>query len=118
MLSRRLHEQIFRNVSFPAPDKAFVQISKEHLEMHDLDPSQGSVLPDTGFTLPPLQGSTLDEHFYRIGSSAAEPWLSHAKHFTTAQLPPAPEVWHIQSGWTKYMYHADGSSYHFPVEYP
>ncbi|CAL1698877.1 unnamed protein product [Somion occarium] len=118
MLSRKVHEQIFRNVSFPVPDRRFVQIAKEHLKMHGLDPSQGSVLPDITFTLPPLQGRTLDEHFHRIGSCAAEPWLTFAKEFTTTELPPAPEIWQVQSGWTKYLYHADGSSYCIPVEYP
>ncbi|KAI0092465.1 gamma DNA-directed DNA polymerase [Irpex rosettiformis] len=118
LLSRRLHEQIFRNVSFPPPEKAFVQIAREHLAMHGLDPNQGSVLPDTGFTLPPLQGQTLDEHFYNIGSVATQPWLSLAKEFSTADLPPRPDHWNVQSGWTKYLYASDGSSYCEPVDHP
>ncbi|KAI0078596.1 gamma DNA-directed DNA polymerase [Panus rudis PR-1116 ss-1] len=118
MLSRRLHEQIFRNVSFPTPDKRFTQIAKEHLQMHGLDPAQGSVLPDTGFTLPPIQGRNLDEHFYRIGASAAQPWLGLAQDFASVKLPPTPDSWHLQSGWTKYYYLPDGSSYCEPVEYP
>lgn len=118
LLSRRLHEQIFRNVSFPPPDKAYVRIAREHLQMHGLDPSQGSVLPDTGFTLPPLQGRTLDEHFYKIGSEAAEPWLSLAQDLASTKLPPRPEQWNIHAGWTKYIHLPDGCSYHIPVEYP
>jgi len=86
--------------------------------MHDLDPTQGSVLPDTGFTLPPLQGSNLPEHFYRIGSHAAEPWLHLAKTFASGQLPPRPDDWELQSGWTKYYHHSDGSSYSEHVAYP
>lgn len=86
--------------------------------MHGLDPSQGSVLPDLGWTLPPLQGNTLDEHFYRIGASAAQPWLSLAKDLASSELPPKPEEWHIQPGWTKYIYKPDGSSYCEHVEYP
>ncbi|KAF8893833.1 DNA polymerase family A-domain-containing protein [Infundibulicybe gibba] len=118
LLSRRLHAQIFQNVSFPPPQKTFVQISQEHLEMHGLDPTQGSVLPDTSFDLPPLQGSNLLEHFYRIGSHAAEPWRDMAKSFTSASLPPKPDHWDIQSGWTKYHFLPDGSSYSEHVEYP
>lgn len=86
--------------------------------MHGLDPSQGSILPDTGFTLPPLQGSDLLEHFHRIGAHAAEPWLTLAKSLSSAQLPPRPDDWEIQSGWTKYHYCADGSSYSEHVAYP
>lgn len=118
LLSRKLHEQIFRNVSFPPPDKSYVQIAREHLQMHGLDPSQGSVLPDTNFTLPQLQGQNLDQHFHNIGSASAEPWLSLAKEFASSDLPPRPEHWNLQAGWTKYVHAADGSSYCVPVDYP
>ena len=118
LLSRRLHQQIFKNASFPAPPHSYVQIAKEHLAMHGLDPSQGSVLPDTGFQLPPLQGSNLPEHFHRIGLHTAEPWLSLAKEHASKQLPPKPDYWQLQSGWTKYHFGPDGSSYFEPVDYP
>ncbi|KAG5732740.1 hypothetical protein E4T56_gene16724 [Termitomyces sp. T112] len=118
LLSRQLHSQIFKNVSFPPPDPSFVRIAREHLEMHGLDPTQGSILPDTSFTLPPLQGSNLLEHFYRIGSHAAQPWLGLAQSFVQTKLPPQPDHWEIQSGWTKYYYHPDGSSYSEHVPYP
>ncbi|KAI0028063.1 DNA polymerase family A-domain-containing protein [Vararia minispora EC-137] len=118
LLSRQLHSQIFKNVSFPAPDARYVRIARDHLAMHGLDRSQGSVLPDIGFTLPPIQGETIDEHFHRIGVHAAEPWLSMAKDLVPAELPPQPEQYDVRSGWTKYHYHADGSSYSEPVPYP
>lgn len=118
LLSRRLHGQIFRNVSFPPPKEAFVRIAREHLKMHGLDPNQGSVLPDIGFTLPTLQGRTLDEHFYRIGSSAAQPWLALAQDLVSSELPPKPEAWLTEPGWTKYVHCPDGSSYGMHVPYP
>ncbi|THH06421.1 hypothetical protein EW146_g9614 [Bondarzewia mesenterica] len=118
MLSRRLHAQIFKNVSFPAPDVRYVRIAQQHLEMHGLDRTQGSVLPDIGFDLPPLQGDTLDRHFHVIGARAVQPWLGLATSLCTAELPPRPDQWEIQSGWTKYYYHADGSSYSEHVEFP
>ncbi|KAI0690498.1 gamma DNA-directed DNA polymerase [Cerioporus squamosus] len=118
LLSRKLHEQIFRNVSFPRPPPSYVRIAQNHLKEHGLDPAQGSVLPDIGFTLPTLQGRTLDEHFYRLGSSAAQPWLALAQDLATAQLPPKPDDWHIQAGWTRYSFMPDGSSYSEHVEFP
>ena len=118
MLSRELHAQIFRNVSFPPPESAFVQIAQEHLEMHGLDPKQGSVLPDVGFTLPPLQGSNIDEHFYAIGSQASHPWLPLAQQLAGCELPPRPDYWDVQSGWMKYYFHPDGSSYSEYVDFP
>ncbi|EGO04129.1 hypothetical protein SERLA73DRAFT_102478 [Serpula lacrymans var. lacrymans S7.3] len=118
LLSRELHSQVFRNVSFPNPKSSYVRIALEHLETHGLDPSQGSILPDTGFTLPPMQGRNIDEHFHRIGSNSAQPWLSLAKGFSQGLLPPKPDQWDIQSGWTKYHFLPDGSSYSEHVEYP
>ncbi|KAH7927291.1 gamma DNA-directed DNA polymerase [Leucogyrophana mollusca] len=118
LLSRELHSQIFSNVSFPPPDPAYVRIAQEHLQMHGLDPKQGSVLPDTGFTLPPLQGRNIDEHFHRIGARSAQPWLSLAQEFASIDLPPKPDCWDIQSGWTKYHFLPDGSSYSEHVDYP
>ncbi|KAI5119106.1 hypothetical protein M0805_004876 [Coniferiporia weirii] len=112
LLSRRLHAQIFKGVTFPPPNKAYVSLAREHLASHGLDSSQGSVLPNTDFTLPPLQGRSIDEHFHRIGSEAAQPWLGLAKRFAEAQVPPRPEDWHVHSGWTKYHYREDGSSFH------
>ncbi|KAK7031336.1 POLAc domain-containing protein [Favolaschia claudopus] len=121
MLSRPLHAQIFKNVSFPAPDKSYVNIALQHLDQHGLDPSQSSSLPDTHFTLPPLQGNNLPEHFHRIGSSLAEPYLDLARSLAAETLPPVPDAaeWNIhQSGWTKYHYMPDGSSYSEAVDYP
>ncbi|KZS96476.1 hypothetical protein SISNIDRAFT_483033 [Sistotremastrum niveocremeum HHB9708] len=117
LLSRHLHKQIFKNISFPPPDPHYVTIAQQHLKKHGLDIRQGSRLPDISFDLPPLQGRTLDEHFWNVGAESAQPWLGKAKNFAEAQIPPQPtaEQWDIStSGWTKYE--AGGISY--PVPYP
>ena len=118
MLSRHVHSQVFKNVTFPPPEGAYVQIARDHLAAHGLDPSQGSVLPNISFTLPPLQGKSIDEHFHRLGAAASQPWLDLAHGFASASLPPKPDYWNLQSGWTKYVHKADGSSYHIPVDHP
>lgn len=118
LLSRSLHAQVFKGVFFPKPPASSIQISKEHLQMHGLDPSQGSVLPDTKFQLPMLQGDDISQHFHRIGMHASEPWLSNAKTLASVTLPPKPDNWQIQSGWTKYYHRADGSSYSEHVATP
>ncbi|KAK0487677.1 gamma DNA-directed DNA polymerase [Armillaria novae-zelandiae] len=118
LLSQSLHDQVFKNCSFQPPPRIYNNIANSHLKMHGLSPSQGSKLPYTEFTLPPLQGDNLLEHFYRLGSSNAEPYLSLAKSFATAQLHPPPEHWNVQAGWTKYIYKSDGSGYHEHVPYP
>ena len=118
MLSRQLHAQIFKHAAFPPPEPAFVQIARDHLRMHGLDPKQGSVLPDTGFTLPPLHGANIDEHFYRIGQRCAQPWLSLSQQLAQDTFPPKPDYFDIQSGWTKYYHLPDGSGYSEHVAYP
>ncbi|EJD06109.1 uncharacterized protein FOMMEDRAFT_153471 [Fomitiporia mediterranea MF3/22] len=118
LLSRKIHSQIFKGVTFPPPDRKYINLAREHLDSHGLDPTQGSILPNTGFTLPPLQGSSIDEHFHRIGHAASEPWLGLAKQFAEIRIPPKPEFWHIHSGWTKYHHRDDGSSYYETVSAP
>ncbi|PCH35014.1 hypothetical protein WOLCODRAFT_139691 [Wolfiporia cocos MD-104 SS10] len=120
LLSRDLHSQVFRNASFPPPLESYVEIAKGHLKMHGLDPSQGSVLPDISFALPPLQGRTIDQHFYAIGMDAAQPWLGLAKDLASTTLPTRPkrEDWCMYPGWTRYSYEPDGRISNEPVEYP
>jgi DNA polymerase gamma 1 len=118
MLSRSLHEQIFKNCSFPPPDQSYVNISRDHLKLHGLDPAQSSTLPLTDFNLPTLQGKNLLEHFHRIGMSSAEPYRSMASEFAAKSLPPAPTVWTIEPGWIKYHHSDDGSVKCEAVSYP
>ncbi|KAF5369324.1 hypothetical protein D9758_002746 [Tetrapyrgos nigripes] len=118
LLSRSLHEQIFKNCTFPPPSTAYTNISLEHLKAHGLDPSQSSTVPATDFVLPPLQGNNLLEHFHRIGYSSSEPYISLAKQLAESTVPPVPEDWHLQAGWTKYHHTSDGSDYSEHVEYP
>ncbi|EIN08144.1 hypothetical protein PUNSTDRAFT_44745 [Punctularia strigosozonata HHB-11173 SS5] len=118
LLSPSLHEQTFRDAWPRPPPKQYIRIAREHLEAHGLDPSQGSVLPDVSFTLPPLWGDNIDEHFHFIGSTIYQPWITIAEDFATEKLLPKPEHWELQPGWTKYHYREDGSSYSEAVPYP
>lgn len=58
--------------------------------------------PPISFDLPELQGTTLDEHFYKLGVDASEPYLTYATQFTKVETPLRPREWSHQSGWTKY----------------
>jgi DNA polymerase gamma 1 len=83
-----------------------VDLSKDHLRRHDLLGKNTDNTPPISFDLPELQGTTLDEHFYKLGADAAEPYLTKAKQFTRANAPPKPRKWVQRSGWTKY--YSDG----------
>lgn len=100
-LSDRVHSQIFPAIpSQPPPE--LVELSKDHLRRHDLLGKTQEAAPPVAFDLPHLQGSTLDEHFYKLGRDASEPYLALAKKFAVPNVPPRPRKWIKRSGWTKY----------------
>lgn len=127
LLSRVLHQQIFRD-ELPRSSQNNVltvtqevmTIAKEHLAAHGLDTSQASKLPNIGWTLPPLQGRNLGEHFYRLGMASVDPWLGFAKEMAKVDAPPVPkrEDWSKEPGWTKYSYLPDGSIHRERVDAP
>jgi DNA polymerase gamma 1 len=100
-LSSHVYSQIFPD-NVPPPPQEFVDLSKDHLRRHDLLGKNTDTSAPVSFDLPQLQGSTLDEHFYKLGLDAAEPYLSKAKQFTRSNAPPKPRKWVRRSGWTKY----------------
>jgi len=104
LLSRPLHAQIFRNAKFPTPSSIGVKLSQSHLQSHGLDISQAQKLPNLSFTLPPLEGHTIDTHFWNIGSDIAGPSKELAKALSAVDTPPLPEdnIWQHRAGWTRY----------------
>lgn len=91
-----------------------MELSRDHLQRHELLGKNSDNSEPISFDLPELQGSTLDEHFYKLGMDAAEPYLSKAKQFTRSNAPPKPRKWVRRSGWTKY--YPDGRTE--PVDAP
>lgn len=98
-------------------DKNLVQLAIKHLKNNDLYGKKTSILPPVDLKLPKLVGDSLDEHFYKLGVYASEPYLSKAKQFASQSIPdiPTPDRWVQQSGWTKY--HANGNT-PIKVDYP
>jgi DNA polymerase gamma 1 len=102
-----VHAQVFPGATTQAPPE-LVALSKDHLARHDLLGKNQDQTPPVAFDLPTLQGTTLDEHFYKLGMDAAEPFLSMAKRLAWANPPPKPRKWIARSGWTKY--NSDGTT--------
>ena len=105
-LSTHLYQQLFPLGDISPPTKELIALAERHLRQHDLWEKNTDNSAPVGFDLPPLAGKTLDEHFYKLGVDAAEPFLTHAKNFARSTLPPKPRKWVRRSGWTKY--YADG----------
>ena len=106
-LSNQLYPQIFKTVRKPAPQD-LVNLSRDHLARHDLLGKNQGDAPPIAIELPQLHGQTLDEHFYKLGKHACEPFLTYAREYARISLPKAPRKWIKQSGWTKY--NPDGTS--------
>ena len=106
-LSSHVHPQVFSKPPSPPPQH-LIDLSRSHLEKHQLLGKNQVNAPPIAFDLPALHGSTLDEHFSRLGQDASEPYLTHAKLFAQAELPRPPRRWEKRSGWTKYL--PDGTS--------
>ncbi|KAF2140565.1 uncharacterized protein K452DRAFT_48342 [Aplosporella prunicola CBS 121167] len=100
-LSRHMHPQVFRGEP-PDVDPELVELSKDHLMRHDLFGKNQDQSPPISFDMPELQGTTLDEHFYKLGMDTAHPYLDFAKEYAKAKLPPRPKNYVVRSGWTKY----------------
>jgi len=114
-LSETLHKQLFGAAESHVSDP-LVKLSKEHLKQHDLLGKSTDASPPVSFQLPPLQGKTLDEHFYRLGMESSEPYLKMSKDYVHAHLLPPPKRWVRRSGWTKYTSDGNTSEVDFPNE--
>ncbi|KAL2075241.1 hypothetical protein VTL71DRAFT_184 [Oculimacula yallundae] len=100
-VSSHVYSQLFPDNVTPPPTE-LVELSRDHLQRHELLGKNTDNPPPISFDMPELQGSTLDEHFHKLGMDAAEPYLSKAKQFTRSNGPPKPRKWIRRSGWTKY----------------
>src|SRR5579859_2841171 len=114
-LSPTLHRQVFPNSPY-ITDPQLVALSRKHLAIHDLLGKESAISPSIDIDLPPLQGRTLDEHFYRIGKDAAEPYLSMATAFANVEIPPPPTEWVRRSGWTRYANDGKQVKVPYPLE--
>ncbi|KAJ5973500.1 DNA polymerase gamma [Penicillium waksmanii] len=112
-LSDYVHPQVFPNKG-RIPDPELVALAKDHLARHELLGKSQKGAEPIAFDLPKLHGQTLDEHFYKLGMDASEPYLSYAKSFVAVNCPDKPRKWVNRSGWTKY--NNDGSAE--PVDAP
>ncbi|XP_071384524.1 DNA polymerase subunit gamma-1 isoform X1 [Centroberyx affinis] len=115
MLSRNLHEQIFRGLE-PEYGEAEVQRSIRHLQKHQLWEKETSLLPDVELKLPPMYGKDINEHFRVLAETQSLPYLEAARQLQQAVLPPMPQEWAWEVGWTCYGPDGESRRVDFPDE--
>ncbi|CAF9925971.1 MAG: DNA-directed DNA polymerase gamma mip1 [Gomphillus americanus] len=112
-LSSHIYPQIFTG-SPRQSSPELVALSQDHLSRHGLLGKSQDASSPISLDLPALQGTSLDEHFYRLGRACSEPYLGLAHQYAAADLPTQPQEWVRKSGWTKY--YEDGRSE--PIDVP
>ncbi|KAJ1179987.1 hypothetical protein NDU88_005215 [Pleurodeles waltl] len=105
MLSKGLHEQVFRGEEAQYTDDQ-IQQSIKHLEKHDLWGKETSSVPDVELQLPKMYGKNIEEHFQILAQKQSLPYLEAANDLLQCELQAMPQEWSWQVGWTKYE--ADG----------
>ncbi|XP_036963110.1 DNA polymerase subunit gamma-1 [Acanthopagrus latus] len=115
MLSRNLHKQIFRGLE-PECREEDVERSIRHLLKHKLWGKEASLLPDVKLNLPRMYGKNIDEHFRVLAQKQSLPYLQAANKLQLAELPPMPQEWNWEVGWTRYGPNGQSQKVDFPEE--
>ncbi|KAG0672091.1 DNA-directed DNA polymerase gamma mip1 [Maudiozyma exigua] len=84
-----------------AEKHTLLNLLKQMLRTHDLLDKKTTVIEPISFKIPELQGSSLDEHFQKLGHFASEPYKTMAMNKYT-NIVKRPKNWIRQSGWIKY----------------
>ncbi|XP_056137418.1 DNA polymerase subunit gamma-1 [Lampris incognitus] len=115
MLSRNLQEQIFRGVE-PEYKEEDIERSIRHLQRHQLWGKEVSLLPDVELKLPQMYGKDINEHFSILAQTQSLPYLEAANQLQQAVLPPMPQEWAWEVGWTRYGPEGESQRVDFPEE--
>ncbi|XP_062847248.1 DNA polymerase subunit gamma-1 isoform X2 [Trichomycterus rosablanca] len=115
MLSKNLHEQIFR---YPTVEYLSTNVEKSirHLEKHNLWGKESSLLTDVDLKLPKMYGDNIDGHFQILAQKQSLPYLKAASWLQQTELPQMPEKWVWEVGWTLYGANGDFKKVDFPEE--
>ena len=130
MIPCYLRENIFGNLlSLARPaSRTKLEESKYHLSKHSLWKKKISnyesryynsknvdepmfPIPDIQpaiFSLPPLRGQNIEEHFYNIGKEYSDQYKQLIENVINEEFPRMPTEWRFKSGWTKYELDSHG----------
>lgn len=103
MLTESLHKQVFKNASESKLNEESLKAVQAHLRKHELTGKATSILPDVDLKLPPLYGTTIDEHFIHIANKQLADYRLLIDELVSSPLPQMPETWQKAPGWTKYL---------------
>lgn len=114
-LSESLQQQVFPGATGHSEDPELVKLAKLSLSNHDLLGRKTTITKPIAFKLPELQGSSLDEHFQRLGLYASEPYRTMALE-KFKSIPEKPKNWIRKPGWYRYEKGKEPTRVDFPSE--
>ncbi|KAL6454099.1 MIP1 DNA polymerase gamma [Candida maltosa Xu316] len=126
-LSNELHGKLFPKSTttdyLKLTNDKLLTISKKHLAMNDLLGKKTQITdPITINNFPSLVGTSLDEHFYKIGKASMDPYMPLVDEFfrnkKTASIPKIPSMknWKFEAGWTRYDKNGGIEKVDYPLE--
>ncbi len=100
MLSKCLHQQIFRHSSKNKAELSDSQYNaiQNHLYRFGLWGKSTTESPNVNLQLPNLHGQNIDEHFRHIAKEQAKPYLSLIQELVTEKVPRLPKKWRYKEG--------------------
>ena len=124
LISSSLYDQIFKDSSVksdePHRQSEATSEALTHLRAHGLWGRSPATVPDAEFSLPPLVGDNIDEHFRRIAEDQTRPYKDALEAISRCSLPPRPkpEEWRYEPGWTKYPSYYGSPASARPISVP
>ncbi|XP_055546373.1 DNA polymerase subunit gamma-1, mitochondrial [Wyeomyia smithii] len=103
LLSQRLYEQIFPNISSKANiNETQIDQLRQDLTRHGIPFANPAIIPEVSFQLPKLKGANIEEHFYNVADEQSRPYRELLQSLVTTKDIPQPAKWSSSPGWTCY----------------
>ena len=98
MISDELYKQVFvdRWRSDEKVEERVLQKSRSHLEAHSLWNQTVSPSPSISFKIPPLEGTSIEDHFRNIAKQQTWIYKARLKELVEAQIPEMPTEWKLE----------------------
>ncbi|KAI8892837.1 DNA polymerase family A-domain-containing protein [Globomyces pollinis-pini] len=102
MLSKPIHDQIFKNSKNNSISCTILNQIHAHLNKHSLLGKTLQDLQEIDFHLPNLSGSNIEDHFLVLGLEQQQIYIPMALELSKCQIPIRPTIWSTNEGWTRY----------------
>ncbi|CDK29414.1 unnamed protein product [Kuraishia capsulata CBS 1993] len=120
-LSLGIQEQLFpgrKSQIGSRKNQRLVKLSHLHLDHNGLLGKKAALNTSIDFPLPKLQGSSMDEHFHRLGVHSSQKYVDLTETLMSIgeTLPQIPTNWQFKSGWVRYTNSKPPESVPYPLE--